>query len=95
MTIGRRPRRPAGAGDRPHHRRQGNSAPTADDRDAAVARLAGLRAMLGVLDLDPLDDHWTARTRKGYATADTIRDQLQQSGLAIEDTPSGPRRSLS
>lgn len=102
--------------------RQGNSALTADDKESAVARLAELRAMLGVLGLDPLDERWSgggtdrgedlhgvvdslvrlvleqrqaARARKDYATADAIRDQLQQSGLAIEDTPSGPRWSLS
>ncbi|MFG2863144.1 cysteine--tRNA ligase [Streptomyces sioyaensis] len=101
--------------------RQGNAALTADDKEAAVARLAELRAMLGVLGLDPLDEAWScdtdrgadlhgvvdslvrlvldqrqaARSRKDYATADAIRDQLQQSGLAIEDTPSGPRWSLS
>lgn len=102
--------------------RQGNSALTADDKESAVARLAEVRAMLGVLGLDPLDEHWSgggtdrgedlhgvvdslvrlvleqrqaARARKDYATADAIRDQLQQSGLAIEDTPSGPRWSLS
>ncbi|MFF4606929.1 cysteine--tRNA ligase [Streptomyces sp. NPDC001339] len=101
--------------------RQGNSALSADDKEAAVARLAELRAMLGVLGLDPLDEHWSggagrgedlhgvvdslvrlvleqrqaARSRKDYATADAIRDQLQQTGLSIEDTPSGPRWSLS
>lgn len=102
--------------------RQGNSALTADDKESTVARLAELRAMLGVLGLDPLDERWSgggtdrgedlhgvvdslvrlvldqrqsARARKDYATADAIRDQLQQSGLAIEDTPSGPRWSLS
>ncbi|MFJ9853719.1 cysteine--tRNA ligase [Streptomyces sp. NPDC101150] len=101
--------------------RQGNSALTADDKEAAVARLAEVRAMLGVLGLDPLDERWSggaergedlhgvvdslvrlvldqrqsARARKDYATADAIRDQLQHSGLAIEDTPSGPRWSLS
>ncbi|MBV9026479.1 MAG: cysteine--tRNA ligase [Streptomycetaceae bacterium] len=99
--------------------RQGNSALTADDKETAVARLAELRAMLGVLGLDPLDAHWAgedrgedlhgvvdslvrlvleqrqaARVRKDYATADAIRDQLQQSGLTIEDTPEGPRWSL-
>jgi len=100
--------------------RQGNSALTADDKEAAVARLAEVRAMLGVLGLDPLDEHWSggsdrgedlhgvvdslvrlvleqrqaARGRKDYATADAIRDQLQQSGLVIEDTPSGPRWEL-
>ncbi|MDT0456735.1 cysteine--tRNA ligase, partial [Streptomyces sp. DSM 41527] len=38
-----------------------------------------------------LEQRQAARSRKDYATADAIRDQLQQSGLAIEDTPSGPR----
>lgn len=99
--------------------RQGNSALTADDKETAVARLAEVRAMLGVLGLDPLDEMWAggghgddlhgvvdslvrlvleqrqaARERKDYATADAIRDQLQQSGLDIEDTASGPRWSL-
>ncbi|MCZ4120828.1 cysteine--tRNA ligase [Streptomyces sp. H39-S7] len=99
--------------------RQGNSALTADDKETAVARLAEVRAMLGVLGLDPLDEQWAggghgddlhgvvdslvrlvleqrqaARERKDYATADAIRDQLQQSGLDIEDTASGPRWSL-
>ncbi|MFE6776574.1 cysteine--tRNA ligase [Streptomyces sp. NPDC057702] len=100
--------------------RQGNSALTADDKESAVARLAEVRAMLGLLGLDPLDEHWAgdgdrgddlhgvvdslvrlvleqrqaARARKDYGTADAIRDQLQQSGLVIEDTPSGPRWEL-
>ncbi|MCD0486424.1 cysteine--tRNA ligase [Streptacidiphilus sp. ASG 303] len=100
--------------------RQGNSALTADDKDSAVARLAEVRAMLGVLGLDPLDPMWAgtgrgddlhgvvdslvrlvldqrqaARARKDYATADAIRDQLAQAGLAVEDTPSGPRWTVS
>jgi cysteinyl-tRNA synthetase len=101
--------------------RQGNSALTADDKEAAVARLAEVRAMLGVLGLDPLDPRWgggeadrgddlhgvvdslvrlvldqreAARGRKDWATADAIRDQLNQSGLVIEDSPQGPRWSL-
>ncbi|MFE3074348.1 cysteine--tRNA ligase [Streptomyces sp. NPDC059247] len=100
--------------------RQGNSALAADDKDEAIARLAEVRAMLGVLGLDPLDPHWaeeagggeelhgvvdtlvrlvlqqreSARERKDWATADAIRDQLNQSGLAIEDGPDGPRWTL-
>ncbi|MEV6106108.1 cysteine--tRNA ligase [Streptomyces sp. NPDC051940] len=101
--------------------RQGNSALAADDKEAAVARLAEVRAMLGVLGLDPLDAQWSggandrseelhgavdslvrlvldqreaARSRKDYATADAIRDQLQASGLVIEDTAEGPRWTL-
>jgi cysteinyl-tRNA synthetase len=38
--------------------RQGNSALTAGDKENAVARLAEVRAMLGVLGLDPLDEQW-------------------------------------
>jgi cysteinyl-tRNA synthetase len=101
--------------------RQGNSALGADDKETAVARLSEVRAMLGVLGLDPLDEQWAsgegersedlhgvvdslvrlvleqrqaARGRKDYATADAIRDQLQQSGLEITDTPDGPKWSL-
>lgn len=100
--------------------RQGNSALAADDKEAAVARLAEVRAMLGVLGLDPLDPHWAgegdrgedlhgvvdtlvrlvldqrqgARERKDWAAADAIRDQLNQSGLVIEDSASGPRWTL-
>ncbi|MGV9268907.1 cysteine--tRNA ligase [Kitasatospora sp. NPDC003701] len=99
--------------------RQGNSALTADDKENAVARLAEVRAMLGVLGLDPLDPQWAgtergedlhgvvdslvrmvleqrqaARARKDFATADAIRDQLGVAGLAIEDTPSGPRWTI-
>ncbi|MEU8539285.1 cysteine--tRNA ligase [Streptomyces sp. NPDC048717] len=100
--------------------RQGNSALAADDKEAAIARLAEVRAMLGVLGLDPLDPHWaeesdrgeelhgvvdtlvrlvlqqreSARERKDWASADAIRDQLNQSGLAIEDGPDGPRWSI-
>jgi len=43
--------------------RQGNSALTADDKENAVARLAEVRAMLGVLGLDPLDEHWAGTDR--------------------------------
>lgn len=100
--------------------RQGNSALAADDKENAVARVAEVRAMLGVLGLDPLDPMWAgteqgddlhgvvdslvhlvleqrqaARARKDYAAADAIRDQLGLAGLAIEDTPSGPRWTLS
>ncbi|MBM9508510.1 cysteine--tRNA ligase [Actinacidiphila acididurans] len=43
--------------------RQGNSALSADDKETAVARLADVRAMLGVLGLDPLDAHWAGTDR--------------------------------
>jgi cysteinyl-tRNA synthetase len=36
-----------------------------------------------------------ARERKDYAAADAVRDQLSAAGIAVEDTPDGPRWSLS
>ncbi|GAT83945.1 cysteinyl-tRNA synthetase [Streptomyces sp. F-3] len=50
--------------------RQGNSALAADDKEAAVARLAEVRAMLGVLGLDPLDEHWTGQAGAGAEGGD-------------------------
>jgi cysteinyl-tRNA synthetase len=38
--------------------RQGNAALAADDKESVVARLAEVRAMLGVLGLDPLEPQW-------------------------------------
>jgi cysteinyl-tRNA synthetase len=43
--------------------RQGNAALAADDKENAVARLAEVRAMLGVLGLDPLDAMWAGPAR--------------------------------
>lgn len=41
-----------------------------------------------------LQQRQEARSRKDYAAADAIRDQLAGLGVAIEDTASGPRWSL-
>jgi len=89
----------------------------AEGKDA-TGPLASVRAMLGVLGLDPLDPHWgatgggslkstvdalvtlalqqreLARQRKDWAAADAIRDQLSQAGVTVEDTPHGPRWSV-
>jgi cysteinyl-tRNA synthetase len=98
--------------------REGNTA-LADGNDSAVAgALGSVRAMLGVLGLDPLDPQWAggsddrlgqvtgglvslaleqrqaARARKDFAAADAIRDQLTALGVAVEDTPQGPRWEL-
>jgi cysteinyl-tRNA synthetase len=36
-----------------------------------------------------------ARARKDWAAADAVRDQLRQAGVVVEDTPTGPRWTLS
>jgi cysteinyl-tRNA synthetase len=95
--------------------RVGNAALAAGDDDTVRSSLAGIRVMLGILGLDPLDPHWAgtgsddlrstvdalvalaldqraaARERKDWAAADAVRDQLKQAGVAVEDTPNGPR----
>ena len=99
--------------------REGNNALAAGDADATAAALASVRAMLGVLGLDPLAEPWAsrgadddlrevvdalvkgslaerqaARERKDWATADAIRDRLEDAGVLIEDTPDGSRWEL-
>ncbi len=101
--------------------RAGNTALAAGDKEGAAARLREVRAMLGVLGMDPMSEPWAhtaggdgadlrgvvdslvavaleqrqaARARKDFAAADAIRDQLSSIGIAIEDTPAGPRWTL-
>ncbi|HEU5421542.1 MAG TPA: cysteine--tRNA ligase [Streptosporangiaceae bacterium] len=102
--------------------RLGNSALADGDTAGSGRHLAEVRAMLGVLGLDPLAEPWAAarggaagddlrpvvdalvsvaldqrqaaRQRKDYAAADAIRDQLQEAGVMVEDTPRGPRWEL-
>ena len=99
--------------------RDGNQALSADDKHGARVSLIRLRAMLGVLGLDPLAPHWAgagsgerprqvidalvkltleqrdaARARRDYATADAIRDGLEEIGVVVEDTAQGPKWSL-
>ncbi|SDT75568.1 cysteine--tRNA ligase [Actinoplanes derwentensis] len=96
--------------------REGNSALTAGDEPAIRGALTAVRAMLGVLGIDPLDAAWdggeggndlkpvvdslvalaleqraSARARKDWAAADSVRDQLKNAGIQVEDTPTGPR----
>ena len=53
-----------------------------------------LRSVLDALVGVALDQRQAARQRKDYAAADTIRDQLQEAGVVVEDTPRGPRWEL-
>jgi cysteinyl-tRNA synthetase len=95
--------------------RDGNAALAAREKSVAAERYGEVRAMLGVLGLDPLAEPWRddrpadladvvdalvavaldqreqARRRKDYAAADTIRTRLAAAGVAVEDTPDGPR----
>jgi len=95
--------------------REGNAALAARDKSVVAERYGEVRAMLGVLGLDPLAEPWRddrpadlvdvvdalvtvaldqreeARRRKDYAAADTIRARLAAAGVAVEDTPDGPR----
>jgi cysteinyl-tRNA synthetase len=100
--------------------REGNKLILDGPSAALRGNLASVRAMLGVLGLDPLAEPWSssadtsshlhdvvgslvsvalderaeARARKDYAAADRIRDRLTAAGVAVEDTPEGPRWSL-
>jgi cysteinyl-tRNA synthetase len=96
--------------------RDGNTALAARDETGIRAALTAVRAMLGVLGLDPLDEAWSsgraggdlkpvvdslvalaldqraqARARKDWQAADSVRDQLKNAGVQVEDTPTGPR----
>jgi cysteinyl-tRNA synthetase len=42
-----------------------------------------------------LDQRQAARARKDFTASDAIRDQLKQAGILVEDTPHGPRWTLS
>jgi cysteinyl-tRNA synthetase len=56
----------------------------ADDLTSTVDALVALA----------LQQRELARGRKDWAAADTVRDQLRQAGVIVEDTPHGPRWSI-
>ncbi|MFC4562730.1 cysteine--tRNA ligase [Nocardiopsis mangrovi] len=55
---------------------------------------SGLRDVVDALVAVALEQRQSARARKDYAAADGIRDRLLQAGVAVEDTPRGPRWEL-
>src|SRR5262245_13327401 len=55
---------------------------------------AGLREGVDALVSVAREQRQAARTRKDYAMADAIRDQLQEAGIVVEDTAAGPRWEL-
>jgi cysteinyl-tRNA synthetase len=98
--------------------REGNTALAAGEIKTAAGAAGSVRAMLGLLGLDPFDlafaaggeqgmrdtvdalvalalqQRASARERKDWAAADAVRDQLKQAGVAVEDTPQGPRWTI-
>jgi cysteinyl-tRNA synthetase len=56
---------------------------------------AGLKSTVDGLVALALDQRELARQRKDWAAADAVRDQLKQAGVIVEDTPHGPRWSVS
>ena len=56
----------------------------ASDLHGVVDRLVGVA----------LTERAAARTRKDWAAADRVRDALTAAGVAVEDTPAGPRWNL-
>ncbi|WP_026123294.1 cysteine--tRNA ligase [Nocardiopsis chromatogenes] len=54
----------------------------------------GLREVVDALVSVALEQRQAARQRKDYAAADAIRDRLAEAGVAVEDTPQGPRWEL-
>ena len=53
-----------------------------------------LRNVVGSLVKLTLQQRDAARARRDYATADVIRDGLEEIGVLVEDTPEGPRWEL-
>jgi cysteinyl-tRNA synthetase len=68
--------------------------PWADVAAGAPGAGERLRDVLGSLVKLTLQQRDAARARRDYATADAIRDGLDEIGIQVEDTPEGPRWEL-
>ena len=67
------------------------------DPASDVWRSVGVSDLRGVVDdlvRVALAERAAARERKDYAAADRIRDSLSAAGVAVDDTPAGPRWTL-
>jgi cysteinyl-tRNA synthetase len=62
---------------------------------SGAGRATDLHAVVDSLVAVALEQRQAARTRKDYPASDAIRDQLKQAGILVEDTPHGPRWTLS
>ena len=68
--------------------------PLAANWNAGMSSAAADQA-LGVLVEALLDQRQAARAARDFAAADAARDQLAAAGIEVEDTPQGPRWSVS
>jgi cysteinyl-tRNA synthetase len=66
------------------------AAPWRDQRGDEAGSREVIDALVGVA----LQQRAEARARKDFSAADSIRDQLMEAGVVIEDTPAGPRWTL-
>lgn len=69
--------------------------PQADNWRAAAGASDRLTDVVDDLVKVALEQRQAARERKDYAAADAIRDGLTAAGITIEDTPEGPRWTVS
>jgi cysteinyl-tRNA synthetase len=60
-----------------------------------TGRTTDLHGVVDSLVAVALEQRQAARARKDYPASDAIRDQLKQAGILVEDTPHGPRWTLS
>ena len=79
----------AGTGDA--GRRSGSTRSRRSGRRPAPSELRGVVDSLVAL---ALEQRAAARTRKDWAAADAVRDQLKAAGVVVEDTPNGPRWTI-
>jgi cysteinyl-tRNA synthetase len=61
---------------------------------AKAAEDGKLSAAVDALVLGLLDERESARADKDWARADAIRDRIAAAGIAVEDTPEGPKWTL-
>jgi cysteinyl-tRNA synthetase len=65
-----------------------------DARWAREEQQGDLREVVDALVGLALEQRAQARGRKDWAAADAVRDQLRRAGVAVEDTPHGPRWTI-
>ncbi|MDG6100944.1 cysteine--tRNA ligase [Dactylosporangium aurantiacum] len=64
------------------------------DPQWASTQAGDLTRVVDALVALALEQRTAARGRKDWAAADAVRDQLKHAGIAVEDTPAGPRWTL-